>query len=428
MHELSDWFSQLNLIVEYTASRGFSGWVRLFWLYVAVDFPRYVLTAVLAALVYLLWTRKRKDRADAWLTTNRPTVSVVVPILNESDTIAATVQSLVEQSYPVYEIILVDDGSTDGSAEIARLVARRHRHVRFFSAGSRMGKSAALNLGLSHARGQYVMFVDSDTTFDPYAVEKGLGRFSDPRVVAVGGNLRIRNAADSLLNEMQAIEYLTTINMGRRWKGMLGALPVISGAFGLFRTEMVRSVGGMDPGPGLDSDLTIDMQKTGGRVVFAPDANCYTNGPTSWRSLVKQRLRWSRNSVRNRWRKHRDLFQPWDANFRLRVAIIHADSILFQTFFAWLSVLYTVDVALHFPSALVAILVGNHILYATSGSSNSAWQRARTESGSRNIRTARCWFSKMTSDRFSHRPCCADRTDRRREKTARCECGSVRPR
>jgi biofilm PGA synthesis N-glycosyltransferase PgaC len=362
--------SHVEDALAYLGSLHWTALVRMCWFFFLFDFPRYVLTDLYILLCELVGMPRRarlKRRFRAMLESGCPLVSVIVPALNEESTIRLTVHSLLEQDYPNVEVIVVDDGSTDRTPHICHAMARRYDSVsfRYKRFEERAGKSAALNYGLSDARGAFVVFVDSDTTFDRDAITNLIMPFADPRVGAVSGNVMPRNADLNLLTSLQQVEYLFTIYVGRRIRARFGTLPIVSGAFGAFRREIIaqESLGGHEPGPGNDSDLTIRVRKRGFRVAFAPDANCLTHVPEHWPGLVKQRWRWDRNLIRNRMRKHRDVFNPFSANFRLSDLVSFLDTIFFHLVLACVTVVYLVDITVNFREALPLLLLLNYTVY-----------------------------------------------------------------
>lgn len=340
---------------------------RVFWYFLIFDFPRYIFTDFIILTEQLLGVFNRRQNRDFLLSLqeNPPLVSVIIPALNEEATIGWTIKSLQEQSYHNLEIIVVDDGSDDRTPTICLELQERHRDLQYRRFARRAGKSAALNYGLRFAQGDYVVFVDSDTTFDRDAIFRLMTAFADPNVGGVSGNLRVRNHGKNLLTRLQQIEYLFTISIGRRIRAEFDILPIISGAFGGFRKNIVslEGLGGHEPGPGNDSDLAIRVRKKGYRIVFVPNANCLTNVPESPYKLLKQRSRWDRNIVRNRVRKHRDVFNPWSKNFRLKDAATFVDSIFFHIVLSFLTLFYLIDVSINYPQAMPALLLINFFLY-----------------------------------------------------------------
>ena len=229
----------------------------------------------------------------------------------------------------------------------------------------RSGKSAALNYGLGFAKGEYVVFVDSDTTFDRTAIYNIIAPFADPKVGGVSGNLRPRNADLNLITTLQTIEYLFVISIGRRIRAHFNILPIVSGAFGAFKMDLIQAdkIGGHEPGPGNDSDLTIRVRKQGYKIRFAPEAICLTNVPERPLNLFKQRSRWDRNIIKNRVRKHKDVYNPFTKHFKAEDVFSFVDAIFFHVAVGTMTVVYLVDISLNMPALMPFILLINLCLY-----------------------------------------------------------------
>ncbi len=361
---MTGWEDRFGYLFDYLFGAGFDRTFRLFWHFFLLDFPRYVVTdLVLVAFLWAVRSRRPEAGAGDAFAGQDPLVSVVIPVLNEAGTVMRTVESLQDQTYPRVEILFVDDGSEDATPDVCREIQRRFPNVRTFRMSERAGKSPALNLGARYARGEVFVFVDSDTTFDRDALAHLVRRLRDPRVGCVAGNVRVRNARQNLLTELQSVEYGFAIAVGRRVRAAAGTLPIVSGAFGAFRREVFEAVGGYDPGPGNDSDLTAKFRKLGYRVAFAPEAVCMTNVPTRLGPLVRQRRRWARNLVKNRVFKHGDVFNPSGAAWRPENLLSSLDSVVFHVVLAFTSIAYLVDMAVNYPGILPFLLAGNYVLY-----------------------------------------------------------------
>lgn len=231
----------------------------------------------------------------------RAPVSVIVPAYNEAANIAATVRSLVASAYPALEVIVVDDGSSDGTAEIVeRLGLRGVRVIRQANAG----KPAALNTGIRAARAGLLVLVDGDTVFQPDTVHRLVQGFADPTVGAISGNTKVANRR-RLLGRWQHLEYVIGFNLDRRMYDVLGCMPTIPGAIGAFRREVLLGVAGV-PSDTLaeDTDLTMKVLRAGWRVVYEEGAIAWTEAPSSLRQLWRQRYRWCYGTMQAMW-KHR---------------------------------------------------------------------------------------------------------------------------
>ncbi len=244
-----------------------------------------------------------------------PSVCVLLVGHNEGDTIAEALNSM-WGLYPRLEMIVVDDGSTDGMAEIARQFASTHAGVLVLSRDERSGKSSALNWGLRYTRAEIVICMDSDSRFSETAIWEIVQPFANPNVGAVSATVEAWNAFRNLCTWLQAYEYRQTIFMGRQLAERLNTLAIVSGAFGAFRRELLERLGGWDVGPGEDGDITLRIRRLGYRIAAAPQARCLTNVPTSWVRLFHQRRRWDRSVVTYECRKHFDMAYFWQRHFR----------------------------------------------------------------------------------------------------------------
>ena len=243
---------------------------------------------------------RRERRRDDALRYLGP-VSVIVPAYNESANIADTVRSLVGSDYPKLEVIVVDDGSTDGTADLVESLGLPGvRVVRQANAG----KPTALNTGVRHARGDLLVLVDGDTVFEPDAVGHVVQPFADPRVGAVSGNTKVANRR-GLLGRWQHLEYVIGFNLDRRMFDVLECMPTVPGAIGAFRREVLEQVGGVSSATlAEDTDLTMAVLQAGWRVVYAEHAVAWTEAPSSLRQLWRQRYRWCYGTMQAMW-KHR---------------------------------------------------------------------------------------------------------------------------
>lgn len=234
-------------------------------------------------------------------------VSVIVPAYNEAANIAATVRSLVSSVYPALEVIVVDDGSSDGTADIVeRMGLRGVRVIRQANAG----KPAALNTGIRAARAGLLVLVDGDTVFQPDTVYRLVQGFADPTVGAISGNTKVANRR-GLLGSWQHLEYVIGFNLDRRMYDVLECMPTIPGAIGAFRREVLLAVGGV-PADTLaeDTDLTMKVLRTGWRVVYEEGAIAWTEAPSSLRQLWRQRYRWCYGTMQAMWKHRHALREP----------------------------------------------------------------------------------------------------------------------
>jgi cellulose synthase/poly-beta-1,6-N-acetylglucosamine synthase-like glycosyltransferase len=239
-----------------------------------------------------------------------PLVSIIIPAYNEERTIDKTLRSVIEADYPFKEVIVVDDGSTDNTYAVAArfknnssLASRRFKMLR---KEHNRGKSSAINYGIKFAAGKFIIVIDADSIVGRDSIKELVRYFYLHDVVAVGGNIKVLNRT-SLLTWCQALEYLIGINLFKRAFDVFGVVMVVPGPLGGFRKDTLDVVGGFDRDTVTeDFDATVKVLKTGKAVQASSDALCYTEAPTSVKSLYLQRLRWNRGNLQTML-KHRDV-------------------------------------------------------------------------------------------------------------------------
>jgi cellulose synthase/poly-beta-1,6-N-acetylglucosamine synthase-like glycosyltransferase/peptidoglycan/xylan/chitin deacetylase (PgdA/CDA1 family) len=228
-------------------------------------------------------------------------VSVIVPAYNEGANIAAAVRSIVNSDYPEIEVIVVDDGSSDATADLVEGLGLPGVSV---VRQSNAGKPAALNNGLRHARGDLLVFVDGDTVLEPETVSRLVQPLSEPGVGAVSGYPKVANRA-GLLGRWQHLEYVVGFNLDRRMFAVARCMPTIPGAIGAFQRAALLDAGGVSAQTlAEDTDLTMTLTRSGWHVVYEPAAVAWTEAPATVRQLWRQRYRWSYGTLQVLW-KHR---------------------------------------------------------------------------------------------------------------------------
>ena len=232
-----------------------------------------------------------------------PSISIIVPAYNEENFIAGTIETLLELSYPKKEIIIVDDGSTDRTLEIAKSFVPRGVKVVHRPNG---GKWAALNYGILFSKGEIILTVDADSLVSRTALIEVVKSFQDPEVTAVAGNVKVLNR-NTLLTRCQALEYITDINIAKRPFDLFGSTMVVPGVFGAFRKKVLKGTGAYDPDTVTeDFDTTIKALKSGGVVQAISSAYAYTEAPETLIDFYNQRLRWYGGALQVMI-KHRDI-------------------------------------------------------------------------------------------------------------------------
>lgn len=265
------------------------------------------LLVLLARYVILLWLGylhhiENRGRLDEPART--PRVAIIVPVYNEETVIEAAVRSLLALDYPAFDVIVVDDGSTDGTLARASALAGRYGETTVRVLHKRNGgKASALNVGIAAARAELVLCMDGDSRLAPETLRYAVRHFSDPRVGAVAGNVKVVNRVN-LWTRLQALEYIEGLNMARRAQGFLHAVNIIPGPIGVFRRELLLELGGYHADTfAEDADITVRILTAGWHIVYEERAVAYTEAPERYLDLVKQRYRWTRGILQTL-RKH----------------------------------------------------------------------------------------------------------------------------
>ncbi len=328
-----------------------------------LDAPRYVLGSLMIWFydVFLGLLRIVTGREKQLSFTYYPSVCVVIAGLNESETIARTLETT-WGTYPDLEIIVVDDGSTDETSSVARQFAATHAGVLVVRRHHRGGKSSALNHALEFASADIIVGIDADVHLGPNAIWELVQPFADPRVGAVSGSVLARNKNVNLGTRLQAFEYLRCIFVGRQVASRLGVLGIVSGAFGGFRRSVLTRMMGWDVGPGEDGDLTLRIRKAGFNIAFAPYAQCFTNLPTTWQSLFRQRRRWDWATITFECRKHGDLANIFSRNFRFGNLVVLLDRWLFNVLLVYGFWAYAIWLCFNFGDQTLYLILLYYVL------------------------------------------------------------------
>jgi len=245
------------------------------------------------AILDRFWRRMRGKAEE--LPTFAPNVAVLVPAFNEEKVIERTVQAVLNSDYPNLHVIVIDDGSTDRTYEVAketfaRQIAEGRVTVLTQPNG---GKARALNFGLEHVTEEIFVGIDADTIIAHDAISYLVPNFTDPRLGALAGNAKVGNRIN-LWTRWQALEYITSQNFERRALNIFSAVSVVPGAIGAWRTEAVRAQGGYHADTvAEDADLTMALLQAGYKVEYEDRAIAYTEAPHNPSGLMRQRFRWS---------------------------------------------------------------------------------------------------------------------------------------
>ena len=240
----------------------------------------------------------------------QPPVAVLVPAYNEEKVIVRTVRAVLASTYPNLRVIMIDDGSRDETLEVTRraFAAEEASGRVVILTKPNFGKAEALNYGLQHLHDEQIFVgIDADTVIARDAIARMVPHFLNPKVGAVAGNAKVGNRVN-LWTRWQALEYITSQNFERRALDTLGAVSVVPGALGAWRTSAVIEAGGYHTDTvAEDADLTMALLRNGYRVEYQDLALAFTEAPVNARGLMRQRFRWSFGILQSVW-KHRGTF------------------------------------------------------------------------------------------------------------------------
>ncbi len=248
---------------------------------------------VLVALTYYFRRERRGDIQPADDPNFTPRVTVVIAAYNESEHIEETIRGVLAIDYRNFEVVVIDDGSTDFTARRVLPFVREGR-VRFVRKTLNEGKAMALNDGLRCANGEIFLVMDADAIPDPRILNVVVPHFRSPRVGAVTGNPRVANRK-SLLSKMQAIEFTSIVSLQRRGARVWGKLLTMSGVVGAFHRAALYDAGFFSPQMATeDIDLSWKLQLKHWDIRYEPRAVVWMRVPATFRGLWRQRRRWAR--------------------------------------------------------------------------------------------------------------------------------------
>lgn len=235
-----------------------------------------------------------------------PRVAVLIPAYNEEKVIVRTIRSVMMSTYKNLRIIVIDDGSTDKTYNIARAaypadIASGRLTV---LTKPNAGKAEALNFALKHFDEEIYVGIDADTVIAHDAIARLVPLFANPKIGAVAGNAKVGNRVN-LWTRWQALEYITSQNFERRALNLFDVVPVVPGAIGAWRTEPVKACDGYHSNTvAEDADLTMSLLEQGYSVIYEDQALAFTEAPVTADGLIRQRFRWSFGILQAVW-KHR---------------------------------------------------------------------------------------------------------------------------
>ena len=278
-----------------------------------------------------------------------PFVSIIVPAYNEGEVIESSLASLLELRYPYYEVIAVDDGSTDDTYERMRRLEGNHYGVRVSAfRKENSGKADALNYGIRRSRAPIIVCMDADSRLSPEALRYAVRHFRDEKVGAVAGNVKVVNR-HNLWTKLQALEYIEGLNIVRKAQGWFRSVNVIPGPIGIFRRSVLERVGGYDSDTfAEDFDLTVKILADGWRIEYEPKAMAFTEAPEALLDVIKQRYRWNRGILQTL-RKQKRLLVKSEGNITTSISLWYmlfeglawpVMNIFANLFFVWIALVH----------------------------------------------------------------------------------------
>jgi cellulose synthase/poly-beta-1,6-N-acetylglucosamine synthase-like glycosyltransferase len=349
-----------------------------FFIYTVLAITSYMILAIISIVETIAYMRKNSfvNYAEILASPISPSISIIAPAFNESSNIIENIRSLLSSHYVNYDVIIINDGSTDDSLEkliktyelvpteylINEQIKTKPLKTGVYKSTNPAfeklivvdkengGKADALNMGLNISQNEYVACIDVDCLFLEDALQKMIKPFleiTDAKVIAAGGVIRIANSCvikegklidvnfpKKWLERAQILEYSRAFLLGRMAWSRLNGLLIISGAFGLFDKKIAIEVGGYDTKTvGEDMEIVVRMRrhmrdgKQKYKVAYIPDPLCWTEAPDNYKVFISQRNRWTRGTIETL-KKHRKIgFNP---KYRVLGLISYPYTFLFE--------------------------------------------------------------------------------------------------
>jgi biofilm PGA synthesis N-glycosyltransferase PgaC len=251
-----------------------------------------------AGLFYLRWERGISQGPEHPPELLRyPGVSILIPCYNEEAQVQETIEYLLKQKYPEYEIVAINDGSRDRTLTILENLAEQHDRLRVINLASNQGKAMALRSGALLAKYEFLVCIDGDALLAPEALTWLMRHFSESTVGAVTGNPRIRTRS-TVLGKVQVGEFSAIIGLIKRAQRLYGRIFTVSGVIAAFRRSALHQVGYWSNDMVTeDIDISWKLQLSGYDIRFEPNALCWVLMPETLKGLWHQRVRWAQGGA-----------------------------------------------------------------------------------------------------------------------------------
>ena len=275
-----------------------------------------------------------------------PKISVLIPCHNEGDFVRETMERMTSLDYPDYEVLAINDGSTDNTGDVLQECAQSFPHLRVITLETNQGKAMALKTGFLLSRSEYLVCVDADSFLSQDALKWIIWHFVNfPRVGAVTGNPRIRNRT-TLLGKIQVGEYSTIIGMIKRTQRILGKVFTVSGVAAAYRKRALMDVGlWSEDMVTEDIDISWKLQHRFWDVRFEEKALCWILTPETIKGLWKQRVRWAQGGAEVIIKYFKSLFsrkqrRMWPVCVEYMLSVFWAYSFFFALFVVMLNLFF----------------------------------------------------------------------------------------
>lgn len=342
---------------------------------------------MIGALIFYWKERKEPPYKQPEALSEYPLVAVLIPCFNEQDNAVETITHALNLNYPNFEVIAINDGSSDRTAEILNALTEKHEKLRVVHLAENQGKAMALQAGSLLTDAEYLIGIDGDALLDRHAAQWMIRHFlQNPSVAAVTGNPRIRTRS-TLLGRIQVGEFSSIVGMIKRAQRTFGRLFTVSGVITAFRKSAVHEVGYWSPNMLTeDIDITWKLHRAGWDVRFEPNALVWILMPETFNGLWKQRLRWAMGGAQVLIKNIDVLFKPklnflWPLIIELCLTLVWSYLMLFMVI---LWILHWVLPYAGFPVVSSPLLpMGTGILLGTTcllQFAISKWMDSRYES------------------------------------------------
>lgn len=304
----------------------------------AFYYPFFMAYLWMTGAVYYFFYREKVEKRpvdDPPPLPERPGVTFIVPCHDEGPNVRETIGALLEQAYPNFEIIAVNDASNDETGKILDELAMLEDRIRVIHFETNQGKAMGLRVGAVAANNEILVCIDGDAILDPHATHWLVWHFvNGPRVGAVTGNPRVRNRS-TLLGKIQAGEFSSIIGLIKRAQRIYGRIFTVSGVVAAFRRSALHKVGywNLDMVTE-DIDVSWSLQLHQWDVRYEPNALCFILMPETFKGLWSQRLRWAQGGIEVLFRHFRELLtwrsrRMWVVCIELVVSTFWAYTIVF---------------------------------------------------------------------------------------------------